>query len=220
MNGPSAGERRTPLAVEGLEPRDLLSVLPALAARAPRPISILISALSGAANPRASTPDAPASRPLAFAVAAQGPFQTGRGRLLGQGSQTLISGETTSNMFRHGPFAMVFFNASDPSQPITGQAVLYNRTNPNFGAQVVLDLTADHQDLNALGLPTRMAWTVSGGGGIFTNSTGQGTVQIHYHPGGKQAPGVLLAGAAAVVFRGQIDIPISSQIFNSERFFA
>lgn len=215
-----AQDRRLPVGVEDLEPRHLQSVLPVLAARAPRPVPTLMATLSGAANPNVTTAPEPPVRALPFLASGQGPFQSGHGRLVGPETQTLISGETTSNFFLHGPFAMVFFTPADPTQTITGKAALYDRTNPNFGTQVVLDLTAAPQDRNALGLPTRMAWTVSDGSGIFTNATGQGTVVIHYRPGGPQAPGVALAGRAAVVFRGEINIPVTAQIFNTQRLFA
>jgi hypothetical protein len=53
---------------------------------------------------------------------------------------------------------------------------------------------------------TRFTWTVvSSSGGTFSGGTGQGTVELHYQPGGKLPARAQSAAVAGVIFRGLID---------------
>ena len=100
---------------------------------------------------------------------------------------------------------MIFFVPTDPTAPITGTVYMFVKNYSNSGNLLILDLVGDPQSL-AHGVPTRMTWTVnSGSGGTFSGSTGQGTGQVLYTPGGHLPPRATGAGSFGVFFTGMIN---------------
>ena len=73
---------------------------------------------------------------------------------------------------------MAFAIPTDPTQPITGQAVMIVKNVSNTGNELILDLQGDPTSLDQMGRPTRYTWTVDpASGDLFTESTGQGTAE-------------------------------------------
>ena len=108
-----------------------------------------------------------------------------------------------STAFLHGDLQLAFAMPKDPTQPIVGQAVMTVKNVSNTGNQLILDLQADPTSLDRAGRPTRFTWTQNpASGGIFTNGSGSGTLQIQYTPGGKRPPRTFASGTAGVLFQG------------------
>jgi hypothetical protein len=76
----------------------------------------------------------------------------------------------------------------------------------NSGNLLDVDINSSTARFDAQGRPTLLAWSVTdNSGGLFTNATGSGTVQIRYRPMGRMGRHGNGTGGADVVFRGQID---------------
>lgn len=205
--GPSASgplRRRREPSLERLETRDLLSVVPSLAARGRPPERLAPLAALGDSNPPGRpTPHEVARR--AFVAKFDGPFVTGPGRTTAQAFQSLLQGGGTSNMFLHGNLLMGLFVPKDPAEPITGLAMLVVKNVSDTGDLLLLDLQGDATSFDRQGRPTHLTWTVNGGsGGTFTDAEGEGTVEIRYRPGGRLPRRASAAGQAGVMFYGQI----------------
>jgi hypothetical protein len=195
--------RNTPV-LEGLEVREVLSVSALIASSGgltlPHPYAV---------NAQQTTmmPTPHEARREQFLAQFKGAFVTGAPRFTDQISQTYIRGGGTSNFFLHGDLQMAFAIPTDPSQPITGQAVMIVKNVANTGNELILDLLADPTSLDQRGQPTRFTWTVDpASGGLFTGATGQGTAQSHTFYGGRTPFNAKNTGHAAVVFQGSIFI--------------
>jgi hypothetical protein len=142
-----------------------------------------------------------------FSARFKGHFDTGPGRFTDQALLTHIVAGGTSNQFFHGNVTIVLFTPVDPSQPVTGQAILFNKTNSSTGTALGMDLTGDRPS-DPMQPPTHFTWTVNGSsGGAYTGATGQGTLDIAYSPGGRRAQRAFLSGTAGTVFRGMVNTP-------------
>jgi hypothetical protein len=191
--GPS---RRHEPCIEAMESRDLLTVMPthlASLARAARSTS--------QATP---TPTHHEKARAAFNAHFQGPYTTGPGRLTNQALLTFVNAGGTSNQFLHGNVLIAINTPSDPTQPVTGTAQLFDKNVATTGTSLVLDLQGN-APAGLLKPPTQLTWTVdSSSGGQYTNATGQGTLNIIYFPGGRRPARALQAGTAGAVFQGQV----------------
>src|SRR5947209_16424191 len=169
---------------ERLEGRDLPSLAPLLyaaAAQRQRPAPIRAAEVAPAPAPL-PTPHEQARE--AFNAKFTGRFATGPGRFTDQSMQTYIYGGGTSSAFLHGNFELSAFSPVDPAGSVTGTATLFVKNVSNSGNALILDLTGAPSP-DGRTPPALLSWTVNGAsGGIFTNATGQGTVEIHYSPGG------------------------------------
>jgi hypothetical protein len=198
--------RKLRLGVERLEGRDLPTA-PALLAGTVAPVhpgSTLSQTQAAAAVPPEPTPHELARQK--FVAKFSGSFITGPPRFTDQASQTFIKGGGTSNDFLHGDVQMAVYTPVDPNGETTGIAALIVKNVTNSGNLLVLDLQGDTTSLDRAGRPTRFTWTVDGSsGGTFSDSTGEGTVEIHYWPGAKLPARARSAGGAGVIFRGQIE---------------
>lgn len=193
----SSRSRRARVSFECLEARGLLALSPVLLAVSPifqRPV-VQLNGLTPHEFVRER-----------FTGIFSGQFIQGPGRTTSQASQIFISGGGTANAFQHGDLQMALFVPKDPSAGITGSAALIVKNVSNSGNLLDLDIQATTEKLDQKGRPTLLAWTVNGGsGGMFSASTGSGTVQIRYRPMGRTGRHGNGTGGADVVFRGQIN---------------
>lgn len=192
--------RRLRPTVEAIERRDLPSVVPLLAGRASIPVP------APAADAGESTPTPHEAHRQAFYALFLARFTTGPGRFTDQRTQTFHRGAQrgNSNFFHVAELTLSTVAPEDPSQPITGQAFLFDENASNTGNILVLDLTSAGP-VDRLGRPARMTWTVSdSSGGSFTDADGQGTLKLSYKPGGRVGGRVLAAGRSALLFRGSV----------------
>jgi hypothetical protein len=195
--------RRSSLIVEGLEVRDVLS-------------SAALIASSGGLNliPPSTTivplqaSETPTPHELArerFSARFKGPFVVGLPRFTDQVSQTYIFGGGISSAFLHGDLQLAFTVPKDPAQLIVGQAVMTVKNVSNTGNQLIVDLQGDPASVDRAGRPTRFTWTQNpSSGGIFTNGSGSGSLQIQYSPGGRRPLRSFSSGTAGVLFQGTI----------------
>lgn len=195
--------RRLTLAIEGLEVREVPSSSSLIAASGG--LSLTPSTTGIVPSQASGTPTAHELARERFSARFKGPFVVGRPRFTDQTSQTYLYGGGISTAFLHGDLQLAFAMPSDRAQPILGQAVMTVKNVSNTGNQLILDLQADPSSLDRAGRPTRFTWTQNAAsGGIFTNGTGSGTLQIQYTPGGKRPPRAFSAGTAGVLFQGSL----------------
>jgi hypothetical protein len=128
-----------------------------------------------------------------------GPYTIGPGRFSSQASQVFIRGAGTSNAFLHGDLLLRIATPNDPEQPPTGALTMFDR-NASNGSQLGLELTGSRQDVDRFGRPTRFTFTIDHtvSGGVFTQASGSGTLQIRYLASGR---GI---GTAQVLARGSV----------------
>lgn len=193
----SGRTRRARVSFECLEARGLLTLSPVLLAVSPifqRPV-VQLNGLT----PHESVRER-------FTAVFSGQFIQGPGRTTSQAAQIFISGGGTANAFQHGDLQMALFLPKDPSAGVTGSAALIVKNVSNSGNLLDLDIQATTARFDQKGRPILLAWTVSdNSGGMFTNATGSGTVQIRYRPMGHAGRHGNGTGGVDVVFRGQID---------------
>lgn len=157
----------------------------------------------------------PTKRELArerFRAAFNGPVFKGPGRFSGQASTIYIRGTGTSNVFLHGDLNLAVVRPVDPSQPLTGEAVLQDK-NINAGNVLGLQLTADQSTLDRFGRPTVMSFTSDPNiyGGNFFVTTSTGTVTIKYN--GNKA----LASFSGLVYTNGLTNPLRNSDLFSKR---
>lgn len=205
------GHRRLCLepSLERIESRQLpsaiITMLPFLSGHLP-PIHAHAAGTSGGGT---TTPmDQPTPHELrreAFSARYQGTYTIGPGRFTDQAEQIFFVGAGNSSAFRHANMQMDFFIPVNPSGTITGQVSMFVKNYSNTGNLLILDLQGNMQSLFH-GVPTQFTWTVNGSSaGTFSGSTGQGTGQILYTPGGRLPDRATGAGHFGVVFTGMID---------------
>lgn len=195
------GPRRLRPVVDVLERRDFPSIVPLLVSQAAPAASV-----KAAADTSGATPTRHEARRQAFYALYPARFTTGPGRFTDQRTQTFHQGEQkgNSNFFLVSELTLSTVAPKDPAQPVTGQAVLFDRNANNTGNILVLDLV-NAGPVDKLGRPTKMTWTVNGSsGGSFSGAEGQGTLRLTYKPGGKVGGRVLASGRSALLFRGSV----------------
>ncbi len=210
------------LLVERLETRDLLSVLPiAWRGVGGRHVSGLNAAsaslqtLGGGGDPGSSggsataaeqpTPHELAREHFVGKIAAH--FDVGPGRFTDQAASIFFLGQGGSTMASHTNLQMIVFTPTDlVNGTITGQAAFTGRNIGSTGNVLGFDLMGDPQSL-VHGLPTHFTWMVNGSsGGLFSGSSGQGTLDIHYVPGGKIPQRAFAAGKAFITVQGMVNV--------------
>jgi hypothetical protein len=141
-----------------------------------------------------------------------GTYQMGPGRFTSQAAQVLILAVGNSNTTLHVNTQMAIFTPSDPVNGLTSaEANLSSRNVATTGSSLDL-LTTTATDPNALGVPTHYTWTVGpSSGGLYSNATGGGTIDIDLIPSGKPPKGATSAGRAIVVIQGSVN---TAGIFN------
>ena len=89
----------------------------------------------------------------------------------------------SSNDFLHGDVSMAFVTPVDPTQPITGEAVLNDKNN-NGNGQIGFVLQGDRSSLDRFGRVTRFTFTSDPniyGGIFFTTTTSNSLGTIRYN---------------------------------------
>jgi hypothetical protein len=208
--------------VEGLETRTLLSLTPFLyksAAAAHHSTSSLTAASIQAEAATGGTITMPTGQPTPRELARQrltaklvGTYVMGSGRFTSQAAQVLILGEGSSNTTLHVNIQMAIFTPANPATDSTlAEGNLSSRNVATSGSTLDL-LATTATNPNALGVPTHYTWTVGpSSGGLYSNATGGGTIDIDLIPSGKPPRGATSAGRAIVVIQGSVN---TSGIFN------
>ena len=190
--------------VEGMETRDLLTVMAlhhAVLPRATRVVGHVVPLPSSTATP-VPTPHEMVRE--AFEARFQGPYNTGPGRFTSDALLTHVNAGGTSNQFLHGNVLIQITTPRDPTQPVTGTAELFEKNVATTGTILVLDLTGT-SPADPTRPPSHLNWTVNGNSsGFYTNAKGQGTLNLIYFPGGRRPQRSFQAGNAGSVFQGQI----------------
>jgi hypothetical protein len=206
--------------LECLEGRDLLSVTVAPAVdqgsrNQTVATSVAMSAALASSVPYQGTQPTPAELARErFRAVFSGPFTTGKPLFFDQTSRTVIRGAGGSNFFAHGNMQFLIVTPRDPNSPLVGTATMQDR-NLNTAGVLIVDLTASRNDFDSQGRPTHLTWSFTpfaGSGsftaGAFSLSSGQGTLDIRYRPGGRtSAPGVTSLGNATLIFKGTVFTP-------------
>lgn len=218
---PQTGQlrRRRSFQLETLEPRQLLTFT--LVQKAPSFSPSVLSAIQAADMGRTVQAQAVVATatgtPTPHELARQtyigkfvGRYTTGPGRYTDQAGQIYTLGTGSSNQFLHGQYQMRVTIPKDPATPTTGVIALFPTNVATTGSTLILDLSADPASV-VRGLPTHYTWTVSpSSGGLYTNAggygTGQGTLDIHFIPGGKTTGLATAAGRTTVVIKGLINV--------------
>jgi hypothetical protein len=200
--------RRMNPSVEAMEARELPSTV------APMAIGHRHGrAVSSAAAPVGTVTGMLAQRVPArhsFFAAFTGPFTIGRGQSQSERLRTFLKGNGTSNRFLKGNLKLALSTPADPTRPISGTATLFDQNYPQTGNQLVLDLIGPP---SVDGRPPVLSWKVGdGSSGAFTNTVGEGTLELRFHPGGDRPRPALVAGNAGVQFRGRL---VSDRTVNS-----
>ena len=213
--------RRRVFQVERLETRELLTFTLSHQGTSFSPAVLL--AIQAADAARAAQSQAPPPTPSGTGIPSAhelirqtyigkfvGSYTVGAGRFSDQASQIYTLGSGTSNQSLHGQYQMRVSVPKDPKASIGGVIALFGTNVATTGSTLILDLTADPKSL-VRGLPTRYTWTVSpSSAGLYTNAggfgDGQGTLDIHFIPGGNRVPSVLAAGRTTVVIKGLINV--------------
>src|SRR4051794_22715548 len=134
--GPS--RRRAPV-VEEMGARDLLSVLASHAANRTRETRAVHPAQGAAVTQAIPTPHERAREQ--FQARFRGQFFTGPGRFTDVALQTHVTAGGTSNQFLHGNVLIGINTPTDPTQPVTGTAELFDKNVSTTGTVLVLSLT-------------------------------------------------------------------------------
>jgi hypothetical protein len=213
------GRRRIPR-VEGLEARELPSLTPLLyrSTSPPHHPALVASGSSlqaltgGSAGGGAGS--TPMGQPTPHELARQryinklvGTFVVGPGRFSDQAASVFILAQGGSNQASHTNLQMAIFTPANTVNGITtAEAAITGRNVGSTGSTLDLSATAPPPD-NRLGIPTHYTWTVGpSSGGLYAASTGQGTMDIQFMPGGKIPKGATGAGRAIIVFKGMVNV--------------
>ena len=192
--------------VEAMESRELLSMYGAAWSMPARPHARATAsafAAPAAVNNQVTDPTGIPTPHEAlrtrFSAALSGPFRVGPGRYSTEAAQIFLKGGGTSNTFIHGDYQLRIILPTDPATPPTGAMTIFDR-NIMAGSQLGLLLTGSPTERDALGRPTRMAFTVdvTVSAGIFTQASGEGTVEIRYLDRGRNQ------GIAKVLVQGRV----------------
>lgn len=209
-----SARRRPALAVEGLEARELLTVIArhvnhaaaaaAAAAQATTDPALVVPApLPSNQDPNVSDPTPAELARQHFTLGLKGSFQTSRGRFANEPLQGLILATGGSNQSLHLNAQMQFFLYSIPGALPTGQIALTPKNTSTTGTLLLLDLTSDGSS-SSHGLPTHYTWTVnSGSGGLYTNASGSGTLDVGY-TFGRRPNGVNGLGKVTIKAQGSV----------------
>jgi hypothetical protein len=200
--------RRRTYSVEALETRDLPTVMPLhTIPRVHAQPLVFPSAQVGVTNvpqgitgtPTAPAPDANGGLPTSHEVARQryvgkfkGDYVIGPGRYTDQAAALSSLGYGGSNQAFHLWSNMRLTAPTSPDAPVTGQIYMIPWSVATTGTSLVLDLKGV-AGTAVNGFPTSFTWTVDpSSGGLYSNSTGEGTLNINYfRPGHGPKPGTL-----------------------------
>lgn len=201
------GDRRRRAATPRLEPmegRQLLSgIIAAIASQTPTPslgalLDVQAMGSTGTGSSGGSTSPSPLfgqGQPTPaeltrerFTAAFQGPLTVGPGRFSDQSKIFYMRGLGGSNMFLHGDYQMGIVIPTNPTEPLTGEAILQDKNN-NSGGILGLVLHGVPGGFDRHGRPTEMTFTSDPNiySGIYFVSTSSGTVTIHYSKNSAQA---------------------------------
>ncbi len=196
---------------ESLERRELLASTRPIAPRglAGQPRLAIAELAAGSAD--STTP--PWAGVRSFFAAFNGTYAVGKGRIAGQSLRTYLNGAGTSNLFLHGQVQVGIASPVDPRMGLAGTASLFDKNYAQTGNILVLDLEGEPGP-SLDGRPTQLSWIVSdNSSGSFTGASGQGTLTISYHRGGRRQPLAIDSGRMGVQFRGQIAVSGTSNPF-------
>jgi hypothetical protein len=174
--------RRRP-ALEGLEARDVPTVLPGWGLPAHRPGATLTGAQQ---TPTLTMPGGvPTPHEQArqrFDARFSGPLRIGPGRTSAQSSVVYLRAGGTSNAFFRGSVLIGLSIPADPGLPVTGVAAVFPSNASATGSTLVLDLTAPRP---ADGTPpAQLSWTVDGASaGLWAGAVGSGTLTLLFRRG-------------------------------------
>lgn len=177
--------------VHGLEARLVLSAMAGMGDRLASPVAAVATALNA---PR---------RPAPFTALFQGTYATGRARQPGFASQLYMTGGGNTSAFYHANIQVAIYQPDDPSLPAVGRANLIPKGQGAAGNVCLLDLEAVPGHVDKGGRPNLFSWKLnSGSGGQFTDSEGEGTLQLFYFPSRTPPRGALAGGRLGVAIRG------------------
>jgi hypothetical protein len=176
--------------VEGLEARDLPTVLPGwgLPAHHLRAAAVVptLTAPGGILTPHEQARQR-------FDARFSGPLRIGPGRSSAQSASVYIRAGGTSNAFFRGIVLIGLTIPADPTAPVTGLASIFPSNESATGSNLVLDLTAPRPADGSP--PTVLGWTVDGAsGGLWANAVGSGTLTLRLNR----------RGTAGAIFQGNI----------------
>jgi hypothetical protein len=214
--------------IEGLESRDMMSVIPIVLAEEQNLPALpslaqlsaeaegggaVTGASSGSTSPSTVTnqfiaPPAnavPTPRELKreeFTFKFTGKYQIGPPRFENQTMTIYFKGVGTSTYFLHGDDQVGIVVDKDPSIPASGNSTSYDRNN-NTNASFSFDLIGVPGAVNKHGLPTQftISTDVNASAGLFDEATSSGLLTIHYLPGIQQHQGYQ-QGTATVTISG------------------
>jgi hypothetical protein len=127
----------------------------------------------------------------------RGPYLIGPGRFSDQARILYIHGTGSSNAFFHGELSLGVATPTDPTAPLTGEAVMTDR---NFQGAGIIGLPLTATSVDSSGRPTQLSFVQDPNiySGIFFVNTAQGTATVHYQPTSPRG------GVATVVFSGRV----------------
>jgi hypothetical protein len=148
-------------------------------------------------------PTAHERRRQRFVFKFSGPFLQGPGRFSDEKSMMYITGVGSSTYFLHGDLQLGAVVPTDPARPTSGLAQSFDR-NTSASSSFGFSLIGDPTSLDRFGRPTHfnISTDITTSGGLFGESTSQGTLHIRYHPSENHRPGTFSEGRADVVIRG------------------
>jgi hypothetical protein len=222
--------RRYRPALEGLEPRDLMShVVPTTSqtgnVRLPNPAFIqqIVQLLYGPNSQTPMTPTPATVRKQIFVARWEGQYTVGPPRFADRASTIHIFGVSGgANQFLKGKFQIVLFPPSDPSatptpgspyaNQITGVAGLFPENILQSGSTLVLDLNGTPVPGSSPdALPTHLSWTYdfNASAGAYAAPIGflqgAGTLDIKWMPDARPLAGTKGSGKVIVSFQGLIN---------------
>ena len=216
-----ATRHRRGLLVETLEARGLMSIIPYLTHHVPAVGTTTLRRRCGGGAFRnrlecdrrrggdVRSTDVSRGGPTALLGQGLGELYDRAGAIHGSSAQGQVNAEGMSNQSLRVFLQMRFFVPTDPTQPTTGVASITLKNTSTTGTQLILDLTAAPQ-IGSSRFPSQFTWTVDpSSAGFYLNAggfgMGQGTLDIHYAPGGNRPANTFSAGRAFVVVNGMIN---------------
>lgn len=215
-----AGNRVQPgiaQAIEGLEPRTLLSYAAVIAREqvvAAHNAELAAEAATGGTG--VATPTPREAKQAAFVAKFAATYTVGPPQFTDEAQRITFHGVGGSNQTLHADALLAINTPADPSQSTTrATANLFGRDIATTGSDLILNLQAAPLG-RTNGLPTHLTWTVNGNSaGTYAGATTPqdpnnpgsvlpGTLDIIYHPTKVGKNGVATSGTAILVFKGSI----------------
>ncbi|MDR3633387.1 MAG: hypothetical protein P4L84_06085 [Isosphaeraceae bacterium] len=151
------------------------------------------------------TPTAKELRHERFKATFVGTYTTGPGDFSSEAMRTRIKGAGGSNTILHGDLQLLVVTPKDPSTPLGGTLVIFDR-NINSNSALGLDLTAPQANVDAGGRPNVLSVSLDANtsSGLYVEGYATGTVNITYMPSGKPGPQGFSQGKAIVRINAQV----------------